>query len=455
MHTTDSTDAYRITPADRRRSIRMAYLNGGLWGLGNGLAGSTLVFYLASSYGATGLALSWLIASPSLVGVLRLLTPLGLDQIGSRRRFCVGMFLASALVLLGLPLMSAPDLLPSAANSITALVLCWAGYLLLERFGVVALWSWFGDLVPQRIRGRFVGCRSSWMNTGRVSGMVIAAVGTYAWRQRCTRLEQMDQLWQGYAVSAVVGSLFLAAAAWPLMRMTDLPSPSDIGDRSPRVRLRELARPFADARFLRLLLYGSWFSFANGISDTAVRVFQVSVLNLSFAEKRTLDASSRGIQSLLMPWVGAQADRRGSVPVLVISQGLVAAALLFLLIASAEAKWWIIGTYVLWIAYAGANVARPNLMLRLSDPKCSAAYTAAWFAWTQLVYALSAVAGGVLFDWMREHWQTVTWGSWQIDYFAALFVAGWLLRSLAMWPAARIQEWRRGEHSLLVPLAKP
>lgn len=135
----------------------------------------------------------------------------------------------------------------------------------------------------------------------------------------------------------------------------------------------------------------SGFLFANGIADTAVRVYQISILQLTYAEKRILDATSRGIQSLVMPWAGAQADRHGNVPVLVVSQGLVAAALLFFLIAAPDAKWWVVGAYVCWIAYAGTNVAMPNLMLRLSAPECSAAYSAAWFASTQLAYALSAL----------------------------------------------------------------
>lgn len=81
------TPVPRLAPGERRHSIACAYANGALWGLGNGLAGTTLVFYLAQSYSATGFALSWLLAAPALVGVLRLFTPLWLDWVGERRQF--------------------------------------------------------------------------------------------------------------------------------------------------------------------------------------------------------------------------------------------------------------------------------------------------------------------------------------------------------------------------------
>ncbi|MCG8450243.1 MAG: MFS transporter [Pirellulales bacterium] len=440
MNRSRSTNFAKLLPGERRRSIRLAYLNGGLWGLGNGLAGTSLVIYLANTYGAKGAQLSWILAAPALVGVLRLLTPLWMDRVGNRQRFCARMFFASAMVLLSLPLLSAPGVLPGAAHSIPVLIVCWAGYHLLEHFAVVAMWSWFGDLAPRRIRGRFVGRRTGWMTAGRVLGVVAAAAVTVEWRRRCEDSGQMENLWMGYASLASVAAVTMMIAVGPLLQMVDPPSPSEVGGRGAKLRWQELLQPFFDAHYLRLLCYGWWFSLANGITATTLYFFQMNVLKLEFAEKRVLDASSRGMQALLMPWVGAQADRRGNVSVLVISQLLVAAALLFLLPASVEAKWWIIGTYALWVAYAGTNVANPNLMLHLSDPRCSAAYSAAWFASTQLVYALSTLAGGWLYDVASEHWTPRNLAEWRIDYFAALILLGWLLRSLGIFWALRIRE---------------
>jgi len=440
MDGNDLSRIHKLTPSARRQSIVCAYLNAGLWGLGNGLAGTTLLFYLASSYGARGMALSGLLAAPALVGVLRLLTPIWLDRVGSRRIFCIRMFALSAILLLGLPILSAPHVLPKAAHSIAALTACWATYHLFEHFAVVALWSWIGDLVPKRIQGRFVGRRLSWMNSGKVLGTMVSALFATQWRKHVESTGQPEGLWIGFALLASVGAVVMLLAVWPLAKMTDPPSPSEIGSRTPRTRLRELLIPFADGSFRRLLYYGLWFSFANGIADTTLRVYLISILKIEYSEKRILDSSSRGIQSLVMPWVGRQVDRRGNVPVLVVSQGLVSIAMLFLVIATPEAKWWVMGAYACWIAYAGTNVARPNLMLHLSVPEYSTAYSAAWFASTQFAYAVSTLAGGFWFDWMSDHWKPLQLGDWEIDHFAAILLIGFLLRMLGMLWAARIRE---------------
>jgi MFS family permease len=142
-----------------------------------------------------------------------------------------------------------------------------------------------------------------------------------------------------------------------------------------------------------------------------------------------------------MPWIGRVIDRRGNVPVLVVSQLLVAGGLLFFVIATPEYRWWIAGAYAMWIAYAGINVAMPNLVLNLTKREIYASYVAVWFAWTQLVYALSTVAGGLLFDWAS---QQAAYSSifGEIDHFAAIFLLGFVLRLIAAGLAARVSEPR-------------
>lgn len=80
-------------PSHRRRTIQAFYLNGACWGLGNGLVSSSLIIYLAGAFGAAGFAVSLILATPRLVGVLRLATPILIDLVGRRKKFCVRMFL--------------------------------------------------------------------------------------------------------------------------------------------------------------------------------------------------------------------------------------------------------------------------------------------------------------------------------------------------------------------------
>ncbi len=431
--------AARLRPDARRRSIGAAYANGAIWGLSAGLASTTLITYLAKEYGASGVAISWLLAAPALVGLLRLSTPYWLERVPSRRSFCAAMFSISGILLCALPVGSAPGVLSTPRASVTVLVVLWVAYKLAEYIGAVTLWSWFGDVVPEPIRGRFVGRRQAWMNAGKVIGIVITAVGTHLWMNYCDEIEQPDLKWRAYAVCSIASAVLVLLSVGPLFLMADLPVRREASVRQSDL-LTQLLRPIFDRKFRRLLWFGLWFSFSNGITQSARFVFMAYELNISYATKRTLDASSRGVQSLLMPWVGNEVDRRGNVPILAMSQAIIAAAPLFLLMATLENWWWVLGAYVCWIAYAGENVTQPNLMLALSDPDERSAYASAWFAWTQLAYALSVLAGGYLFDWLKEHSVALSLRSLTINHFALLFLASWMLKTIGVYWAARIRE---------------
>ena len=124
-----------------RRSLSLAYANGAIWGAGSGLASVSLVAYFARELHASGAAIAWILAAPSIVGLSRLLTPFWLHRISSRRRFCIGMFLASAAALGVLPIVAAPGALGDSQRSVAALGVVWALCQALEFIGVVSLWS--------------------------------------------------------------------------------------------------------------------------------------------------------------------------------------------------------------------------------------------------------------------------------------------------------------------------
>ena len=425
-----------------RRSIRVAYMNAALWGVGSGLASTTLIVYLVRLQGATGQAIGWILAVPSLVGLLRLAAPPWIDRVASRRRFCSRMFIASAAVLALLPLLSVDDVLRNQRTRMLGVSAAWAGYQLLECVGVVALWSWFGDLVPPRVRGRFLGRRESWLNIGAVLGTLIAIGITIAWPRLFSGADvasmRPKREWQSYALCAWLGAAALAAGALTLLLAADVPR--RLPQPLHRMRLRDFAAPFADPRFRRYLTFGLWFSFSNGIVQTAQSLFPIVRLDLSFAARKTLDGGLRAAKAATLPAVGAAVDRHGNVRLLTFSQGVIAIALLFYLFATPAEPWWILGVYVCWLAYATHDVTFPNLMLGLSPPGQSANYAAAWFAWTNLAYSLSVLAGGAAFDWLSWNYTPGIFGGRPFDHFALCFMIACVFKALGVALAERIPE---------------
>ena len=145
----------------------------------------------------------------------------------------------------------------------------------------------------------------------------------------------------------------------------------------------------------------------------------------------------------LSPVVGRWADRFGNRPVLQVSQAIVAVSLLFFLFASDTStvmRWLILGGFVLWSAYAGINIGLYNLMLKL-PPKGEdrSPYVAAHEATGSITYAVSTVAGGYALDLLRGPAGSV-YLPVGISPFAALFIAGFVLRIVGVSLLGRIKE---------------
>lgn len=424
-----------------RCSLRLAYANGALWGASSGLASVSLIAYFARELDASGVAIACILAAPSIAGLTRLLTPWWLDRVASRRRCCIAMFLASAVVLGLLPLVAAPHALGGTQRSVMALGCLWTLCQTLEFIGVVALWSWFGDLVPATIRGRFVGRREAWLTAGLVVGGFAAALATWAWQRHCQATGQPELLWKSYAACASFGAALAALATLPLARMSE---GAHGWPASPPATptWRGLVAPLIDRRFRRLMWFGICYSVANGLVQSPRQIFLASILQLELAEKRSLDAASRGVQIVLMPRLGGVVDRRGNVRLLVVSWAIVSLGTLCFLFAAPQAKWWIVGAYICWVAYAGLNVTLPNLMLGLSPPHATAPYAAAWFAWTQLAYALSILVGGQLLDWLSAagRLSVLGVGGAEATPFWLLFAAGGVLMAVGVGLARRVPE---------------
>jgi hypothetical protein len=149
----------------------LAVWNAAVWAIGNGLASTTLVVYLARELHAErlGLGIGLIVAASQMAGLLRLGAPALIEQVGGRKRFCLAAFLLSAALLLALPWACAPGRLPSPGWSLAALILLWCLYHLFQYLATVALWSWLAyaglnvglpnlllKLSPERSNGPYI-----------------------------------------------------------------------------------------------------------------------------------------------------------------------------------------------------------------------------------------------------------------------------------------------------------
>lgn len=420
--------------------MRLTLLNAVFWALGNGLVSTTLVTYLALELGARGVAIAWIAAAPRFAGVLRLAAPSILraaaDRGVGRKAVCLAAFAASVAVLPLAPaaVWDAPAVSDGRAltGRIVLLVSAWCLYHLLEYVAVVALWSWIGDLYPPRLRSQLLGRRESCLSVGRLVGVGVSILLAAAW----AGLLPGAPRWAPLAASASVGAALMALSLVPLALTTAMASRPSAAPQSP---WRSLRRALAESGYRRLIVFNCWLSAANGLTGAAQGMYPFRVLGMQYEQLQSLRAAMWGGQAALAPVAGNWIARFGPRRVITTAQLLVACGPLCFLLAAPGSSWWIAVAFALWVAYAPINIGLDTLKLGLGDPKNNAPYLAVYHALGDLSNGLTMLAGGLLYDLLAAGDQRA------LRVYASLFLAGWLLRLLAVPLAARLAEpSRRG-----------
>jgi Na+/melibiose symporter-like transporter len=397
----------------------LANTNAAIWAVGNGLVSTTLVTFLAMDLGATGLAVSLILAAPRLVGVLRIVAPAMMTTGSQRKLVCLAGYLSSAVVLGVMALFG--------RYHIAGLVACWCLYHLLEYIATVALWSWLGDWMPPSIRGRLIGWRERYLVIGRIVGIGASVAIALLW----AHYDLNSPRWLPLAWSAGAGAMLMALAALPLFALA--PRSSATPPRS-RVLWEDLVRALTDPAYRKLIVYSCWFAVANAVSGPALGLYPNRVLDLRYADLAVLRSLMHAGQAALAPACGAWIDLGHTRWLITISQLIVATGPLFYMIATPDQRWWIVGAYVVWIAYAPINVGLDTLKLRLVPTATTAPALAVYHAMGDLANGVTLVVAGAVFDAVSP-----TTGATPTIY-AAFFLVGWLLRTSAAWLAWRVPE---------------
>jgi MFS-type transporter involved in bile tolerance (Atg22 family) len=323
------------------------------------------------------------------------------------------------LILCTIPVAAAFEGRVPAGVAIAVLVSAWCLYHLTEFCGTVTLWSWLGDLMPARIRGRLIGRREAWLTGGRILGLATSVALASLWKVLLPKAGR----WQPLALSASIGAVLMLIAVVPLIFMVDPPrSASAI----PRTPWRSLWRAFVDPAYRRLLIFNFCFSVANGITATAQELYPARVLEISYEVRQLLQGVLRTGQLAIAPWMGRLVDGFGNRPVMVVSQCIVATGPLFFLAATPAHRWWIIGAFVVWIAYAGLNVGLDNIKLKLAPADNNAPYVAVYYAVGDLANGAMLIGGGVIYDWLT------TKGAPASTLYSELFAVGFVGRALVV-----------------------
>ncbi|MGC3966736.1 MAG: MFS transporter [Pirellulales bacterium] len=435
-----------------RTAVRRSYRAAVLWSAGNALSSGMLLVYMIRALGASGFQVSLLLSAPALMGLLRLFTPSLVVRLGSAKRVCLLTSWTAYLLLAAVPLVlvAFSGRLESSAGRETllvALIALLCVHQLLEQIATVALWAWLGDFVPRRLRGRYFSRRNILQLLVLLPLFPASGYAVDYLRQHVLTTPGL-----AHAAAIAVGTLLLMISLLPLVKMpVRRPglSPSDhVGKSqpSPAELLRQTLAPLRQRSSRRLLLYGCWFSLANGLFSTAQNIFPKAVLGLELTAMNLMQATMRLGQVGVSSIAGPVSDRRGNRPVLVVCQLLVGTAPLFYLAAVPQHPYLLYGAWILWSAYAGINICLPNLTMRLAPPGEHTAHLAAYQALTSVFLTVGTLIGGWWFDrHVRSTWLVA---GWSLDRYTLSFLLAWILRTagaaiVATVPEADVRRDRR------------
>jgi MFS family permease len=279
--------------------------------------------------------------------------------------------------------------------------------------------SWMAELVPDRVRGRYFGMRSSVI---AITTLAATIVGGFV----LDGFHVIHREGLGFAVIFGAGCAFALAAVTILNRLPDIPASAATGGFS----WSNLMKPIKNRNFRHLLLvFGAW-NLAVGIAAAFFAAHMLVNLKMSFGQI-ALYLSVAPIIGIVLnrPW-GAVIDRFGSKPVIVLSTfGIALIPLIWLF--PRPGFLWILALEAVYsgILWTGFNLAAFTVPIANSPRRARTTYLAVFSVVTGIAFFVASLAGGTLAEtWRFVHWQV---GKQTIVNYQLLFAISAVLRLAA------------------------
>jgi len=410
-------------------------------------AWSAFVTALALSLGAGSRAFGLIFAAGPVIAFSQVLGPVLLPVFGgSRRRLVVAASAAARGIIFLIPAVVL-WLEPEAALAL--FIVC---FLASQVFtGVMtSVWtSWIGAVVPERIRGRFLGKRTQLM---MALGLVVAfaasvfkdlsvpggETGLTGFFRRV--LGVAGGLWgaggERYAyliIFAFAGAAGLASTLL-LLRQRDRPAPA------VRFSLRSLAEPLRDRRFRRLVYFFGWWWFAASFGAPFWQPFYLEVLGMSLTAVQIYNSLLIIAMAATAALWGRLIDRFGNKPVL---RGLIflATANSFVYVfMRPDLYWWVwleaVTSGAMW---GGAMVATTNFIISLSPEAKRDSYVAVYAVVAGACGLVSTVGSGQFVAMLPRY---VSLGGWQLLNMKVAFLITTAFRLVSHVPMYLVKEPR-------------
>ncbi len=420
-----------------------------LWTAGYSLTTGGFLLYFARELGARDAWIAVLLVLPETVGVVGLLTRSLIREFVARKRLYFIATIAARLVALPIPIVA---LLSSGSDDhrpmLWLIAACVVATHALGAVAYTAYLSWLSDLMPEVAWGRMFARRE----IAKLCVLLVLPVAAGYLRDVWAEHPRISLF--GYGATFLAGQCLLLASVVPML---SLPGRTAVTQLLLRTDWRQVWAAFAN-RSMRLLLLHNWsLAFANGLTQSAFFLYSASFgpLGIGLGTYNLINGLMRAVQIPVSAYAGRVCDRDRALAARAWGVFIGSTGLVFWLLAIRETWWLVFFAYLLWGAYAAANVAGDKLMLEYAPRSDNATHIAMFAQVGGLISGLAGLIGGVWLDHLRDGGFGTTfsssWGDYRFESYQLLFAASLAGRyaSLAwLWPLAKR---RRKEASSALP----
>ncbi len=375
---------------------------------------------LASAFGANDFVFGLMWALPVFASLAQLYASYLIEKTGKNRKI----FLIFGIIQRGIWLIVA--LLPYLVPEVLAHTRIWFMVVILTLSSIAAtfvnagFYSFFADMVPMGIRGRYISFRSRICTIfSMISGLAAAWV--------------LDSIpgFPGYtlvfAVASVFGVLDIVVFFW-----VDTPPIKQNSSNSSVIAGLKLM--YSDKKVLNYILFWSIWSFAINLSSPFFTKYTIEVQGLSFTQIIIFGQIACNVVTILaLPLWGRALDRYGSKPVLFFS--CTVTAILILVWFPAD-KGSVLPLFIFnalgGLVWCAGDIASQNMLLSHTPETGRSMVTSIYFVTNAIGSAIAFTLGGAFLELTKPFFSQANLSlfGWPIDHYKSLFALSIIARLL-------------------------
>jgi Na+/melibiose symporter-like transporter len=394
------------------------------------IIGGALLSNFLLELGAGPVEIGLLAAIPQVVNLLQPLGAYLINRSFSFRKYSISIFLPPRLLWLILVpaiwLVTSSHIAGQQVVQLTLAILLGAN--IIEALGRAPWLGWSAVLVPQKLRGRYFGFRSSILGLTNFVCVPLLGFMVSAWPGGTL---------QGYSAILVGGILLGVISVSCQIWMADVNPQLLKVEHSDTSESKPHGIDFSwlkDTNFVKFVLYLSIWCFAVNVSAPFFNLYLLDNLSIDISVVTIYHGLGTAANMLMLLLWGKLADRIGNRPLLILVGVLVAVTpLLWLAVGSNQISFWVYLPLLHILAggtWAAIDLCTNNMMMGIAPLR----YQSNYFAIAGAVAGITGAMGILIGSFLAT--QPAAGG------LLSLFVISGLLRMVALLPLVFVQEQR-------------